>query len=482
MIRLQNLERLYPIARKRIEKLERTVREQRQTINQQAEIIKAQAQIIEKLLVRVEGLEIKIFGKKKDKEKNNGRDDGKSQEQKKPRSSDSYRKPIPKPEEIAKTQEYQITHCPDCGTPLVNQKTITQYKIELAFLDKILREIECQYVQSGFCPKCKKQVSAIPISPAQVYFGQSLKQFIAHAITILRLSFGQTKDLVKTIADIDISEGEISSILQEHSVALTPEFERVKQRIQNEPAVHYDETVYKVFGENATGNYAWIMASAKTNDAVFAFGKNRGQGNASDLKGSGNPDQVGITDGYGAYKNLFGKNHQLCWAHLIRKVRDLAESDQLPEDKKEYCVKLHLSLKEIFHELDQALNLPFDLAGRKLAKGSLQLKLGKFSNPNKLDCAKLRTVKESLAKNLEFYFTCLLHQGVPATNNKAEQLLRHAVIKRKNSFGMQTQKGADAMSVLFTVLLSLWRRSKQNFFAEYRRLLEESRALQALPQ
>jgi hypothetical protein len=35
---------------------------------------------------------------------------------------------------------------------------------------------------------------------------------------------------------------------------------------------------------------------------------------------------------------------------------------------------------------------------------------------------------------------------------------------------------------LFSVLLSLWRRSKQNFFAGYRQLLEESRALRALPQ
>jgi hypothetical protein len=39
-----------------------------------------------------------------------------------------------------------------------------------------------------------------------------------------------------------------------------------------------------------------------------------------------------------------------------------------------------------------------------------------------------------------------------------------------------------AFGVLFSVLLSLWRRSKQNFFAGYRQLLEESHALRALPQ
>jgi transposase len=477
-VRLQNLERLYPIARKRIEKLEKENKELKRENEELRAIVMAQAAIIEKFKLRIEDLEIKIFGKKKGKKKNNGNDDS----QKKQRPADSYRKPIPSESEITKTQEYPIANCPDCGTPLTDLKTITQYKIELAFLDKILKEIECQHVQSGYCPKCKKRISAIPISPSQVYFGPSLKQFACHSIIILRLSFGQTKDLLKTIADIDVSEGEISSILQEHSEALKPEFERIKKQIQNEPAVHFDETTYKVFSEKAGGNYGWIMASAKTNDAIFVFGKNRGQGNAKDLKGSNNPDQIGITDNYAGYKNLFGQNHQLCWAHLIRKIRDLAQSDQLPKNKKEYCIGLHQSLKGIFHELDQALCLPFVLEMRLPIKEALLGKLQKFSKPNALDCAKLKTVKETLAKDTESYFTCLLYPDVPATNNKAEQLLRHAVIKRKLSFGFKTQKGADTASVLFSVLLSLWRRSKQNFFAGYRQLLEESRALRTLPQ
>lgn len=484
LAKLQNLERLYSVSRERSEKMEQLIKEQGQMISRQDQIIKAQAELIEKLKLIIEEFEVKIFGKKKDKDRagksKNG--DGESRAEKKLRPADSYRKPIPKQEEITKTQEYPITNCPDCNTSLIDLKTIDQYKIELAFLDKALKEIECQYVQSGYCPKCKKRISAIPISPAQVYFGPSLKQFICHSIIILRLSLSQTKNLLKTIADIDVSEGEISSILQEHSIALNPEFERIKEQIQNEPAAHFDETTYKVFDENACGNYAWIMASSKNNDAVFAFGKNRGQGNAQDLKGKNNPDQIGVTDNYCGYKNLFGANHQLCWAHLIRKVRDLAQSDQLPQDKKEYCVNLHQSLKGIFHELDQALHLPFDLASRGLVKETLRSKLEKLSKPDKLDCAKLKTIKQSLAKDIELYFTCLLHEGVPATNNKAEQLLRHAVIKRKISFGFQTQKGADAASILFSVLLSLWRRSKQNFFVEYRRLLEEARALRALPQ
>jgi len=132
--------------------------------------------------------------------------------------------------------------------------------------------------------------------------------------------------------------------------------------------------------------------------------------------------------------------------------------------------------------LNQHLCLPFDLEIRKTVKESLLDKLQEFSKPNALECDKLKTIKENLTKDIESYFTYLLHKGVPATNNKAEQLLRHAVIKRKLSFGFKTQKGADVASVLFSVLLSLWRRSKENFFVEYLRLLEESRALRTLPQ
>jgi len=115
-----------------------------------------QAQIIEKLKVRVEDLEIKIFGKKKDKKKSKGNGDGgESNLVKDPRTTASYRKPIPNESEITKTQEYPIANCPDCGAPLTDLKITTQYKIELAFLDRILKEIEKQNVQTGYCPKCK---------------------------------------------------------------------------------------------------------------------------------------------------------------------------------------------------------------------------------------------------------------------------------------------------------------------------------------
>ena len=57
------------------------------------------------------------------------------------------------------------------------------------------------------------------------------------------------------------------------------------------------------------------------------MGKSRGKGNAIELRGTID-NQIGISDDYAAYDNLF-KKHQLCMSHPQRKLRDLKESKTL---------------------------------------------------------------------------------------------------------------------------------------------------------
>ncbi|MFH1030617.1 MAG: transposase [bacterium] len=44
-------------------------------------------------------------------------------------------------------------------------------------------------------------------------------------------------------------------------------------------------------------------------------------------------------------------------------------------------------------------------------------------------------------------FVCVSNKGVSPTNNKAEQKLRHLVLKRKNSFGTKSDKGNQTLSI-----------------------------------
>lgn len=68
-------------------------------------------------------------------------------------------------------------------------------------------------------------------------------------------------------------------------------------------------------------------------------------------------------------------------------------------------------------------------------------------------------------------FTCVARKGVAPANNKAEQKLRHVVLKRKNSFGTKTEKGNKILSINLSVIMRLWRRHRDNFFSKFNQLL-----------
>ena len=126
--------------------------------------------------LRIEELEQMVFGRKK---KNYEPDDdllSNNQSNplpRKPRDPQSYRRPLPKDEDITEIKDYPIDLCPDCQTPLTNYKTVVQYKEDIKLLNNALKQIEKQKVQTGWCPYCKKRKSAMLIQPQAVYLGES---------------------------------------------------------------------------------------------------------------------------------------------------------------------------------------------------------------------------------------------------------------------------------------------------------------------
>jgi transposase len=62
--------------------------------------------------------------------------------------------------------------------------------------------------------------------------------------------------------------------------------------------------------------YTWAFSSVL--HVLFRCGVGRGKAEAQAIV-SAAFGGIGVSDGYGAYKHLFAE-HQLCWAHLLRKA------------------------------------------------------------------------------------------------------------------------------------------------------------------
>lgn len=469
----------------RLQQNNRTIKAENQQLQKERRLLlskqQKQAKALESLQVIVEELRGMVFGKKKSPtdgvQETGGEqatDIGEAQTpQRKPanRSKESYRRPVPSEAAVTTTYEHRLTVCPDCGTQLTALKTIMRYvedMADLTALPTLLKTVEQHRIVSGYCHACNKRRSARAISPQVSILGEHVKQFIAYVVVIMRLSFEQVRCLLKDMADLAVSDGEIVASLDEQAGKLTPGRNRLLIRIRGAPGRHYDETGWSVQKEGQ-GNYAWITRPTEGEEAVFLLGRSRGKGNAEELKGTID-NQVGISDDYGVYHNLFDQ-HQLCMAHPKRKLRDLAESKSLSGTSKTVCIQSYEAFSALYAALEVTLATPYDQAAWLKKREEYLKRLKQITRINGGEPDKLTAIKKGLAQNAENYFTCLLKPGIPADNNKAERGLRHLVLKRKISYGSKSQKGADTMSILCSTLLSAWWQKPANFFVAYNQML-----------
>jgi len=331
------------------------------------------------ILVRLEELQRKVFGRKNKRPPPSAPPQNLHPEK---RSPESYRRQIPKSEGITSAKDFPLQTCSDCKTPLTRLKMIIRYQEDVLPLQewqKVLKTIEQHRITTGYCGHCRKRVSAIPIQKQVTALGQNVKQLIPYLSIVQRMSFEQITHFLKDIAGLSVSDGEASNILQEQSQKLSGRFENLKTAIDTEPGAHYDETGWKTQRENL-GNYGWVKTGVTSSDTVFLLGRSRGKGNAQELQ-SENQNQIGITDDYGAYKNLFTK-HQLCWAHPLRKLRELKESEHLTDAERGACVAAYESFAKLYEALRTILRQPFNLAQRTEAASNLQKRFHRIGKIN----------------------------------------------------------------------------------------------------
>lgn len=447
LIRLRNLEHLHAKARERIVLLEKENRGLKQRIKELEDKNKDLSTKIEALSFQFEQIKNKLFGKKpivnhliQEKEK-------------KSRNIFSYQRPIPTT--VTEIKPHPINACVHCHRTLQKKRTVVFYEEDIPLpIQKIVVKHE---VEVGYCPVCKRQSSVYPIPPKRSILGENVKKYVCVLSIANRLSYDQIQNHLRDIFDFHVSLGEIGNILQTEADHLRPEYQALKKSIVSQDGTHYDETGWKVRKEEQ-GKYAWVATGTENNDTVFSLGRSRGKGNIIDI-GAG---KIGITDDYGAYKNAFAEQ-QLCWAHPQRKLRDVAESAEIPEEKRENCKNTYFQFGTLYKNIRQSLRQEIPHHFRR----KFQALFDKITESHALDPTPLSKIKASLKRNKGKYFTFLNHTNIPIDNNKAERALRHLVIKRKISFGSKTQRGAETTSILASVIMSLKWNNPDTWFEEY---------------
>ena len=443
--------------------------ENKQLKQEVADLRSELAYTVETLTAQIEELKTMVFGRKKRPRISD--DSNKPGSGKQSRDRDSYHRDRPSDESITSEEHYNIDACRHCDGKLVDKEEHIRYveDILLATLDNLdeFKTVIKQTIERGYCTNCGKHSSAKNLRGQEVSLGPVVRLLVCYLVTLRDHSYDQVRHILWDIYHLKISDGEISEILDNQRLKLLPEYERLKNVIRAGPAIHMDESRWRIQSESS--GYVWSMSSTTSSDVVFKLADSRGKGNAEELIGK-NYQGIGITDRYSAYKYLFTL-HQICWAHILRNAKLLSHLENLSENKQAHVKQFYFQVADIYTVLRQYLNEEFDEDARNTQAERLRKELLTISKPHALDLKKLTDLKLGIKEYIDCLTVCLTHEGIPADNNRAERDIRKLVAKRAKSLGCKTLKGARTLEVLLSVYWSTYNRDKDNFFTNINALV-----------
>lgn len=382
-----------------------------------------------------------------------------------PRTKASYRRPAPPAAAITAEVVVPLPDRCRCGGELTHISEHERYQEDIPLPDltpSYHAMLVTKYiVRRGICIKCGKATSGQDLGGQAVTLGPNVRLLICHLVSVVGMSYAQVANLLLGLYGITVSDGEIAAILAKQHTTWLPAYGQLKADIRAAPAVHADETPWAIQQNDGYG-YAWCLSDASSEKVYYSLENSRGAPHARKLFGE-QFTGVRISDDYGVYRSLPGIQ-QLCWAHLYRAIRDLRYNDNLPDDQLASVVWWYEQFANIYQDLRQYLSEYYDPSARTSRSDELWQRLQPLLQTSSHEPKKLSKLKAQLQRAGQAkLFACLIYD-TPCDNNRAERDLRQLVLKRKRSFGSQTEKGAQALSTILSLCTTTWRTQPTGYF------------------
>lgn len=211
--------------------------------------------------------------------------------------------------------------CPFCESyDIEDEKIITQIIEETP--EPITPEVKKQEIHKKHCKNCG--ASFIPpqnTTPLKGKFGINVMVMVVFLKFILRGVLRKTASFLDNGLAFKVTPASINAIINRVADAADKEYKALKARIRTAAKVYVDETSFSVLGDN---QWVWVFRTAT--DILLVIRPSRGSNVLKEILGADYAGTV-ICDCWRAY-NFLNKvaNLQRCWAHLLRKSKELIDS------------------------------------------------------------------------------------------------------------------------------------------------------------
>jgi len=356
------------------------------------------------------------------------------------------------PERLQQIHAFVPARCRRCGHPLPQRAQAHDPEPSwhpVAELPPVAAQITEYQGHARTCPACQSvNHAAIHADVCRQSFGPRLAATVAYLVGCHRVSRRGVEEIAQAVFDVPVSLGSICHLEEQMSQALAPAHAEAVQAVRAAEVEHADETSWRQAGKRR-----WLGLAATATVAAFVVHARRSLAGLQALLGEVITGLV-VSDRWTVYEVLPEGRRQLCWAHLIRDFRALAERPGISRRIGENLLALSAVLFEYWPKVRDGTHSRQWFRSEVLSAirpdVEAELRRGLRSR-----CAATRgTCRELLAWESSLW-TFAFVEAVEPTNNHAERLLRGAVLWRKGCFGSRSDGGCRFVERVLTVVQTL---------------------------
>lgn len=352
--------------------------------------------------------------------------------------------------------------CPDCHTSLVHAgtKEVRTYNYVPARFEVINNKC-----QSYKCLHCEKETGSAKFITAKrkTAFPKCVAEnnLVSHVITEKYLNAMPLyrQEQFYTQLGFSFSRQNLSNWCIKASNALKQLYDGIYSDLINSDIVHMDETTLNVITSDTSTSYMWGICSSKYQKPAYyyAYKQTREHKNAKDLL-NGFKGYV-HSDGYQAYKKIDGITNIGCFAHARRKYTEIIKAVgegnmfyKLAYDGKRYTDRL-FSIEEKLIKSNATIETIYKTRQNESKKILDEYKEWLSQNQLKFPSgfAISKAINYSI-NNMAYLENYLLDGRLEISNNRCERMMKSFVIGRKNFLFSFTENGAEASSILYSIV------------------------------
>ena len=357
------------------------------------------------------------------------------------------KRPLP-PERVDEVVIFRPARCGHCHadlptTPTPADPEPTRFQtVEVPPIASVVTEYQGH---ACTCPACGEVTRAvIPPGIRAHGVGPRLTAILSYFSGCHGMSKRAVEEVAEAVFAAPVALGTVANLEREVGAALAAPHEEALQVVRAAAVKNADETSWKL-----AGALCWLWAGATASVAAFVIHATRGALGLTALLGL-EIQGIVCSDRWGPYNRVPESRRQVCWAHLKRDFKKVADRGGAGEGVGRAGLRVVERTFTAWHDYEEGKLTREGLEERLapvMARMSAVLVKGLRG-----DDPAVATFCGNLLELEQAMWTFAREDGVEPTNNHIERLLRRAVLWRKRSFGCQSEKGCRFVERILTVV------------------------------